>query len=231
MNTQTAIETAETAVNAAIANPAPAVVLAAVAAVKDSVDAVADDRRARQEAVLNGASAKTVKPAPKPRAPRGLARDQRKVAAIAAAGSKPAKAPVSGNPAQARAEKALDKARAAKPKVKPAELNPTRAAEAKRLADKKAAAKGPKAPAGGKRAAMLESAQRGVLPDAPDFSAETHKRWRGKLDDTIKLVKAGDVKALKALEIPTYSSSPQAIARYRDLAVVALEAKAAKAKG
>ena len=40
------------------------------------------------------------------------------------------------------------------------------------------------------------------------------------------LAKAGDLKGLRAFEINPVSSSPKAIARYRDLCVIALEARA-----
>jgi len=78
----------------------------------------------------------------------------------------------------------------------------------------------------GRRAEIAENAAQGILPPPPDFSAETHKRFRGKLAEIVKLVEAGDVAALKAIEIKTYSSSPKAMARYRDLAVQAIEARA-----
>ncbi|TGQ92179.1 hypothetical protein EN851_11305 [Mesorhizobium sp. M8A.F.Ca.ET.208.01.1.1] len=80
----------------------------------------------------------------------------------------------------------------------------------------------------GKRAAILEAAQRGEMPDAPDFSAETHKRFRGKLAQLVALAEAGDAAGLKAIEIKPYSSSPKAMARYRDLAVLAIEARVAR---
>lgn len=99
------------------------------------------------------------------------------------------------------------KAKAAKPEPKPAP--------------------DPKAP--GKRAAALEAAQRGELPAAPDFSAETHKRFRGKLAEVVALAEAGDIAALQAFPINPISSSPKAIAKYRDLAVIALEARKAAA--
>lgn len=73
--------------------------------------------------------------------------------------------------------------------------------------------------------AIREAAQRGELPVIPDFSAETHKRFRNKLAQVAALVEAGDVAALKAFEINPVSSSPKAIARYRDLCIVALEAR------
>lgn len=82
-------------------------------------------------------------------------------------------------------------------------------------------------PATGKRAAILADAQAGNLPTPPDFTAETHKRYRDKLGELVVLVKAGDVKGLKTFAINPVSSSPKAMNRYRNLAVVALEAKQA----
>ena len=83
-------------------------------------------------------------------------------------------------------------------------------------------------PAPGKRAAILEAVQRGELPPAPDFSAETHKRFRPKLAQVVALAEAGDIAGLKAFEINPVSSSPKAIAKYRDLAVIALEVRQAR---
>ena len=77
----------------------------------------------------------------------------------------------------------------------------------------------------GKRAA-IEAAREGKLPEPPDFSADTHKRFRTKLASVVELAKAGDLKGLRAVEINPVSSSPKAIARYRDLCIVALEARA-----
>lgn len=77
----------------------------------------------------------------------------------------------------------------------------------------------------GKRAVILEAAQRGELPAVPDFSAATHKPHRKKLEAVVAMVKAGDIEGLKAFEIKAVSTSPRAIARYRDLAVIALEAR------
>ena len=68
-------------------------------------------------------------------------------------------------------------------------------------------------------------AKAGKLPPAPDFSAETHKRFRGKLDEVVKLTKAGDVKGLQAYKIKPVSTSPKAIDRYRRLAITALSAR------
>lgn len=101
------------------------------------------------------------------------------------------------------------------------------ASEAGKVAD---SATAPRRAAGarpaGRRAEIAANAAKGILPPVPDFSAETHRRFRGKLAEVVRLVEAGDVAALKAVEIKTYSSSPKAIARYRDLAVQALEARA-----
>lgn len=112
----------------------------------------------------------------------------------------------------------------AKPK---AEKKPAQAKAPKEKAVKAEKPKGDAKPTG-KRAAILEAAQKGKLPPAPDFSAPTHARFRKKLDEVIALAKAGDIAALRAFEINPVSSSPKAIAKYRDLAVIALEAKAAK---
>lgn len=86
--------------------------------------------------------------------------------------------------------------------------------------------KAEKAKETGKRAAALEAAQRGEIPPAPDFSAPTHKPHRAKLAKIIEMVEAGDIDGLKAVEIKPTSSSPKAMLKYRDLAVIALEAKA-----
>lgn len=73
--------------------------------------------------------------------------------------------------------------------------------------------------------ATREAAQRGELPVIPDFSAETHKRFRNKHTQVAALVEADDIVGLKAFEINPVSSSPKAIARYRDLCIIALEAR------
>lgn len=76
----------------------------------------------------------------------------------------------------------------------------------------------------GKRAAILAAARQGMIPDMPDFSANTHARFRGKLDEVVSLVKARDLKGLRKFHINPVSSSPKAIAKYRDLSILALEA-------
>jgi hypothetical protein len=93
-----------------------------------------------------------------------------------------------------------------------------------RKAGKNAPAPTPRA-ASGKRAQILADAEAGIVPPAPDFSAATHTRFRKRHAELLALVEAGDVRALKAFEINPVSSSPKALMRYRDLALIALEAK------
>lgn len=69
-------------------------------------------------------------------------------------------------------------------------------------------------------------ARKGRLPEAPDFSAATHARFRNKLARLVELAGSGDIAGLKAVEINPVSSSPRAMARYRDLCVMAIEARA-----
>ncbi|MDW9794388.1 hypothetical protein GOB42_27120 [Sinorhizobium meliloti] len=121
---------------------------------------------------------------------------------------------VSGQPAKApKAPKA----------EKPAKEKPAKApkAAAAPVADK----------ALGKRAQIAADAEAGIIPARPNFSAATHARFRKKLDEIAALVEKGDIKALKAYPINPVSSSPKAIDKYRNLAVIALQAqrKAAKA--
>jgi hypothetical protein len=68
-------------------------------------------------------------------------------------------------------------------------------------------------------------ARQGELPPPPDFSAPTHARFRNKLEGLIALAKLGDAEALAAVTINPVSSSPKALARYRDLCITALEAR------
>ncbi len=81
-------------------------------------------------------------------------------------------------------------------------------------------------PVVGKRQAILDQAQNGALPRAPDFSKPTHARFRAKLAQIVALAEAGDIAALQAFEINPVSSSPKAMARYRDLCVIAITARA-----
>ena len=82
------------------------------------------------------------------------------------------------------------------------------------------------APVIGKRQAILDQAQTGSLPQPPDFSKPTHARFRAKLAQIVALAEAGDIAGLQAFEINPVSSSPKAMARYRDLCVIAITARA-----
>jgi hypothetical protein len=77
-----------------------------------------------------------------------------------------------------------------------------------------------------RRNADLEAkARQGELPPPPNFSAPTHARFRSKLESLTALAKRGDAEALRAVTINPVSSSPKALARYRDLCLTALEAR------
>lgn len=81
----------------------------------------------------------------------------------------------------------------------------------------------------GKRAAIEAAARSGTLPTPPDFSAPTHARFRAKLAKLVELAEAGDAESLKAVAINPVSTSPRAMARYRDLAVTAIVARTSRA--
>ena len=83
------------------------------------------------------------------------------------------------------------------------------------------------APVVGKRQAVVDFVQTGTLPTAPDFSKPTHARFRAKLAQIVALAEAGDIAALRAFEINPVSSSPKAMARYRDLCVIAITVRSA----
>ena len=81
-----------------------------------------------------------------------------------------------------------------------------------------------------RRDADLEAkAWQGELPPPPDFSAPTHARFRNKLEGLIALAEKGDAEALMAVAINPVSSSPKALARYRDLCLIAIVARASVA--
>jgi hypothetical protein len=109
-------------------------------------------------------------------------------------------------------------------KASKAEATPRKGRKARKAAQKPDAAVTRPA---GKRAAIEATAREGKLPQPPDFSAETHKRFRNKLASVVDLAKANDLKGLRKFEINPVSSSAKAIARYRDLCVIALEARPA----
>jgi hypothetical protein len=77
-----------------------------------------------------------------------------------------------------------------------------------------------------KRQAIPDQAQTCALPQPPDFSKPTHARFRTKLAQIVTLAEASDIAGLQAFEINPVSSSPKAMARYRDLCVIAITARA-----
>jgi hypothetical protein len=125
----------------------------------------------------------------------------------------------------AAAAKAVKPAKAPKPKkaAKPRQFVDESARDSARI--DKLVTKVLARPPQGKRAAVLAAAQAGKLPPPPDFSAPTHARYRETAEELVALAKAGNIDALKRLNFKTYSSSPKAMAKYRDLAVIALEAR------
>lgn len=86
----------------------------------------------------------------------------------------------------------------------------------------------PSAPRRRRDADIEAKARQGELPPPPDFSAPTHARFRAKLASLMELAGKADATGLRAIPINPVSSSPKALARYRDLAVLAIEARAPK---
>lgn len=87
----------------------------------------------------------------------------------------------------------------------------------------------PSAPRRRRDADLEAKARRGELPPPPDFSAPTHARFRAKLAALVELAGRADATGLRAISINPVSSSPKALARYRDLAVLAIEAREGRA--
>ncbi len=85
------------------------------------------------------------------------------------------------------------------------------------------------APRRRKDADLEARARQGELPLPPDFSAATHARFRAKLEGLVALAEKGDVDGLRAVVINPVSSSPKAMARYRDLAIMAIGAREGRA--
>lgn len=87
----------------------------------------------------------------------------------------------------------------------------------------------PSAPRRRRDADIEAKARQGALPPPPDFSAPTHARFRAKLAALVELAGKADATGLRAIAINPVSSSPKALARYRDLAVLAIEAREGRA--
>ncbi len=73
---------------------------------------------------------------------------------------------------------------------------------------------------------MGEEAKTGKMPPVPDFSASTHNGYRKRFDTVMAAVKVGDIAALKRDDTKPISGSRKIICKYRDAAIIALEAKA-----
>lgn len=82
----------------------------------------------------------------------------------------------------------------------------------------------------GARAQAQANAEAGIIPAAPDFTAATHKPYLKKHAALVALVEAGDIAGLQAFSINPTSTSPKALIRYRDLAIIALKARADQEK-
>jgi hypothetical protein len=87
----------------------------------------------------------------------------------------------------------------------------------------------PSAPRRRRDADIEAKARQGELPPQPDFSAPTHARFRAKLAVLVELAGKADATGLRAIAINPVSSSPKALVRYRDLAVLAIEAREGRA--
>lgn len=110
----------------------------------------------------------------------------------------------------------------------PPSVMPEPAVEPAPVADTEPAAT-PRAPRRRRDADTEAKARQGELPPPPDFSAPTHARFRAKLAALVELAGNSDATGLRAVPINPVSSSPKALARYRELAVLAIEAREGRA--
>lgn len=76
-----------------------------------------------------------------------------------------------------------------------------------------------------RHADVLAAAQRGVVPDAPDFSFAAHKPYLKDHARLVAMVANRDVAGLRAYPAKEYNSIVRALGRYRDTALVALTAE------
>jgi hypothetical protein len=65
-------------------------------------------------------------------------------------------------------------------------------------------------------------AEQGIVPQMPDYSAPTHAAYRSRIVALRKLVDEPDLEMLKRVTIVERSSTPESLAKYRDLAIHAL---------
>jgi hypothetical protein len=123
--------------------------------------------------------------------------------------------------------KALKAKKAAEAKAEKAKGKAAKAAKA----EKPAKAKKPTSAHAGERARYPwreaeEAAAKGKIMAAPDFSAETHTRFRPHMALIVEAAKAKDLKALRGLKWDGFlSSTPKAMERYRAICIAALSAK------
>lgn len=110
----------------------------------------------------------------------------------------------------------------------PPPVAPEPAVEPATIAEGEPAA-APSAPRRRRDADIEAKARQGELPPPPDFSAPTHARFRAKLAALVELAGRADAPGLRAMAINPVSSSPKALARYRDLAVLAIEVREGRA--
>lgn len=114
------------------------------------------------------------------------------------------------------------------PPVGGTRYDPADGADAAEAARPAKAARAKKAKSLGKRAQVEVDAAAGKLPPLPSFGGQDKARYAKQVEELSALTAKKDIKGLNALEIPTYSSCRRAMAKYRDLAVLALQAQAAK---
>ncbi len=161
--------------------------------------------------------------------------------ADAPAADRTVKADAPKAPAKPKAAPAPKAAKAEKPAAKTWTVggkvyhNETRAADAQRRLDEKAAKEAAKAAptpareAAAGRKAIAEAAARGELPPVPDFSKPTHRGYQKVHGEVVAMVEAGDIAGLEKKQFRTSGSSGKMLDTYRLNAIAALKAlRAAK---
>ena len=71
-------------------------------------------------------------------------------------------------------------------------------------------------------------AEQGIVPQMPNYSAPTHAAYRSRIVALKKLVDAADIEMLKTVTIVERSSTPESLAKYRDLAIHAFTVQSEK---
>ena len=179
----------------------------------------------------------------KPVVAKVAAKPKAKVAAVKAKPAPKAKA-VAKPKVNAKAQKAEAKADAeqAKAKAVAARLVPPKAAEKSVVWRKLDGRRWI-----GKWAELADRAAKGMIPDVGGakvaytdafpgfgeagkgmFAAATHNPFKRRIENVLSLIRARDIKGLKALEVNEVSTTPTMIAKLRDLGIAAMTAKAEK---